>query len=58
VYRDLAAKYNVPLVPFVLLNVIGNADLMLPDHVHPNANGARAIADKIWPYLKPLISKS
>jgi acyl-CoA thioesterase-1 len=55
VYRELAAKYQVPLVPFVLLNVIGNADLMLPDHIHPNANGARAIADKIWPYLQPLI---
>ena len=55
VYRDLAAKYQVPLVPFVLLNVIGNPELMLPDHIHPNANGARAIADKIWPYLRPLI---
>jgi acyl-CoA thioesterase-1 len=54
-YRELAAQYNVPLVPFMLLHVIDNPDLMQPDHVHPNAAGARAIADNIWPYLKLLL---
>jgi len=55
VYVDLARRYNVPLVPFVMLNVLGNPDLLQPDHVHPNAAGARVIADAIWPYLEPLI---
>jgi acyl-CoA thioesterase-1 len=54
-YRRLAETYDVPLVPFMLLNVIGNPDLMQPDHIHPNAAGARAIADNIWPYLKDLL---
>lgn len=54
-FRELSAKYDVPLVPFMLMNVIDNPDLMQPDHVHPNAAGARAIADNIWPYLKPLV---
>jgi len=56
VYGELAKKYDVPLVPFILMNVIGNRDLMQPDHAHPNAAGARAIADNIWPYLKPLLA--
>jgi acyl-CoA thioesterase-1 len=56
-YRELAKTYGVTLVPFVLMNVIGNPDLMQPDHAHPNADGARAIADNIWPYLEPLLQK-
>jgi len=55
-YAELAKKYDVPLVPFILMNVIGNRDLMQPDRAHPNAAGARAIADNIWPYLEPLLA--
>ncbi len=51
VYRDLAATYKVTLVPFMLTNVVGNPALMLPDRAHPNAAGARVIANHIWPYL-------
>ena len=54
-YRELAAKYQVPLVPFMLINVIGNPDMMQPDRAHPNAAGARTIADNIWPYLDDLL---
>jgi acyl-CoA thioesterase I len=55
-YDELATEYDVPLVPFILMNVIGNRDLMQPDRAHPNAAGARAIAENIWPYLKPLLA--
>ena len=55
-YTELAKKYDVPLVPFIMMNVIGNPDLMQPDHAHPNVAGARAIAENIWPYLKPLLA--
>jgi lysophospholipase L1-like esterase len=37
------------------MNVIGNPALMQPDHAHPNAAGARAIADNIWPYLEEVL---
>jgi acyl-CoA thioesterase I len=53
-FPDLAAKYGVPLVPFLLNGVVGNSALLLPDMVHPNAAGAQAIAENIWPYLQPL----
>ena len=58
-YRELADRYSVTLVPFILRNVIGNPELMQPDRAHPNAAGARAIADNLWPYLEevlPLVS--
>lgn len=54
-YRDVAARYKVPLVPFILFNVIGNPELMQPDRAHPNTAGQRAIAEKIWPYLERLL---
>jgi lysophospholipase L1-like esterase len=46
----------VPLVPFILLNVIGEPRLMQSDRAHPNAEGAGAIADVIWPYLERLLA--
>jgi acyl-CoA thioesterase-1 len=55
-YPALAARYQVPLVPFILLDVIGNPRLMQSDRAHPNADGARAIADVIWPYLEKLLA--
>jgi acyl-CoA thioesterase-1 len=53
-YDDLAAKYDVPLIPFLMNGVLGNRDLMSDDGVHPNTAGARAIADTIWEYLQPM----
>ncbi len=57
VFPDLAARYGVPLVPFMLNGVFGNADLMSADGVHPNAAGARAIAANILPHLRPLVTQ-
>ena len=56
-YPALAARYEVPLVPFILLDVIGNPRLMQPDRAHPNAEGARAIAEVIWPHLEQLLAR-
>ena len=56
-YPALAARYGVPLVPFILLDVIGNPRLMQPDRAHPNAEGARAIAGVIWPHLEQLLAR-
>jgi acyl-CoA thioesterase-1 len=57
-FDELGSRYDVAMVPFIMMNVIGNRDLMQPDHAHPNAAGARAIADNIWPHLKPLLTKT
>jgi acyl-CoA thioesterase-1 len=55
-YVALAARFQVPLVPFILLNVIGDPRLMQADRAHPNAEGAKAIADVIWPYLERILA--
>jgi acyl-CoA thioesterase-1 len=53
-YTAIADKYKVSLVPFLLMGVFGNPDLMSPDGVHPNAAGAKVMASAILPYLRPL----
>jgi acyl-CoA thioesterase-1 len=58
VYQDLAAQYHVALVPSVLMKVMPDASLMQSDRAHPNRDGARAIADMIWPYLEPLLTRT
>jgi acyl-CoA thioesterase-1 len=55
-FDDLGRQYDVPMVPFIMMNVIGNRDLMQRDRAHPNADGARAIAENIWPHLKSLLT--
>jgi acyl-CoA thioesterase-1 len=56
-YVELAARYRVPLVPFILMDLIFNPQMMQHDRAHPNAEGARAIADKVWPFLHPILAK-
>jgi acyl-CoA thioesterase-1 len=55
-YTELSARYHVPLVPVMLEHAIDDPKRMQPDRWHPNAAGALAIADIIWPFLEPLVA--
>ena len=57
-YEDLAMRFRVPLVPFLLVNIMSNPSLMQSDRAHPNRDGARAIAELIWPSLQALLKKT
>jgi acyl-CoA thioesterase-1 len=53
VFPQLARKYGVPLIPFPLDQVAGEAELNLADGVHPNAKGHALIAEVFWKALEP-----
>lgn len=55
VYRDLAAKYHLELIPFLLEGVGGVAALNQADGIHPNSDGHRKIALHVYPVLKQLL---
>ena len=57
VYPDLASKYHVVLVPFLLQGVAGHDALNQRDGMHPTAEGARIVADNVWAALKPIVEK-
>ena len=55
VYPDLARKYSIPLVPFLLEGVGGEPRFNQADGLHPNAEGYRRVADVVWPVLEPVL---
>jgi len=56
-YRDLAEEHDVVFVPFFLDGVAGIASLNNADGIHPNAEGATIIAQRLWGVLEPLLEK-
>ncbi|HEY3185871.1 MAG TPA: arylesterase [Solirubrobacteraceae bacterium] len=58
VFTDVARATGVPLASFLLDGVAGEPRLNQPDGLHPTPEGQRVIAERLWPYLKPLLRKS
>jgi acyl-CoA thioesterase I len=56
-FKDLAAKYQLPLIPFFLEGVAGEPKLTLPDFIHPNAAGYKIVVDIVMKTLQPLLKK-
>ncbi len=56
IWPDLARQYQAPLDPFILDGVLGDRRLMLPDGVHPNADGVERIADRVTPIVAKALS--
>tara|TARA_R110001606_G_scaffold53317_1_gene131533 strand:+ start:15231 stop:15860 length:630 start_codon:yes stop_codon:yes gene_type:complete len=54
-YKDIASKYNIAYLPFMLENVALNKNLMQNDGLHPNKAGQPIVLQNIVPYLQPLI---
>jgi len=57
VFRSLAKKYNLPLIPFFLEGVAGNPKYTLDDFLHPNAEGYVLVTDIVMKTLQPVLKK-
>ncbi|HJZ96028.1 MAG TPA: arylesterase [Candidatus Solibacter sp.] len=55
VYRDLAMKYKVKLIPFLLEGVGGHNEFMQRDGLHPNAAGARKVEAVVMKTLEGVL---
>ncbi|MEZ5582970.1 MAG: arylesterase [Candidatus Competibacteraceae bacterium] len=56
-YGELAQRYAIPLIPFLLEGVAGNGDLMQADGIHPMTEAQPQILDNVWPVLESLLKK-
>jgi acyl-CoA thioesterase I len=57
VYADLAQKYRVTFVPFLLAGVAGVSDLNQADGIHPTSEGTAIVAESIWRALHPVLDQ-
>ncbi len=55
-YRELARKYRLAVIPFLLAGVGGHADLMQRDGLHPTAEGNRRVAANVMRTVEPLLN--
>jgi acyl-CoA thioesterase I len=55
IFRKLADKNAITLVPFFLDGVAGQPQLNLSDGLHPSSEGYKIIANNVWPVLKQLL---
>lgn len=55
VYPTLAKKHGAVFLPFLLEGVAGIEGLNQADRIHPNAKGARIVADTVWRVLEPVV---
>lgn len=55
-YRDVAAEFNVPLVPFLLEGVALDPALMQDDGLHPVAAAQPKVLETVWAVLKDVLA--
>jgi acyl-CoA thioesterase-1 len=55
IYVDLAAKYKIPRIRFLLEGVGGNPALMQRDGLHATAEGNRIVARNVYKTVEPLL---
>lgn len=56
-FGELAQRYQIPLIPFLLNGVAGNPALIQDDGLHPRAEAQSRILDNVWPVLEPLLKR-
>ncbi len=57
IFRDLAAKHHVALVPMLYKDLVNVPGTIQADGIHPTAKGSAIIAGTLFPALKPLLHK-
>jgi acyl-CoA thioesterase-1 len=55
-FPAVARQTGASLMPFLLDGVAARPALNQEDGIHPNAAGQQVIAQRLWPYLKPLLA--
>lgn len=55
IYADMSKQFQVPVVPFFLNGVAGQAKLNQPDGIHPLAKAQPILLENVWSSLEPLL---
>jgi acyl-CoA thioesterase-1 len=55
VFPEISARYRVKFLPFLLQGVAGVPELNQADGIHPTAEGARKVADLLYPLVEQAV---
>lgn len=55
IFPELAKSNGIELVPFLLENVAGIAELNQSDGIHPTTEGQKILAENVWSVLKDVL---
>ena len=56
-YPELAAELDVPLVPDMYEDALGNPRFMQEDSIHPTAEGQKVVAENVLPELREVVEE-
>ncbi|HXE12138.1 MAG TPA: arylesterase [Bryobacteraceae bacterium] len=57
IFPDLAKKYHLRYIPFLLQHVYSDPNLMQPDGIHPNQAGNEIVAKDVFDLIQPMLAK-
>ena len=55
IYKDFAAKYKLPFIPFLLEGVVGVQGMMQRDGIHATVKGNEIVAKLVMRTLRPIL---
>ena len=57
-FPALAKRYNLTLMPFLLVHVYRDSSLMRPDGIHPDGRGNDIVAKDVFDLIRPLLTRA
>ena len=56
-FEQVADAERIELLPFLLRDVAGRADLNQADGIHPNEAGSKVVAETLWPPMEKALRR-
>lgn len=56
-FSQIAKKYKIPFIPFLLEGVAAEKEMNQEDGIHPNEKGHKKMAENVYPHLLKIIEK-
>jgi len=56
-YPELAKKYRLRFLPFLLIHVYDKPNLMQPDGIHPSQQGNKVVAEDVFQLIRPMLKQ-
>ena len=56
-YPELARKYRLRFLPFLLIHVYDKPNLMQPDGIHPSQQGNKVVAEDVFALIRPILKQ-